>query len=319
MNLEQPTKYFNVKKNDEEEAPKACFDDIYNQEDPREYYRVLYGLDYIIPDLARGIFRNAVAAMEELRGRPIKVLDLGCSYGINAILLRTPLDLARLAQRNADLAAEGLTTDELAELDRRYLKAWPRKPMTVVGLAVSEPAIAYAKRVGAIDDGAAVDLETGKLTGRAREMLHDVDLIISTGCVGYVTERTFSKIIEAIEGPPPWVASFVLRMYAYTAIERVLARAGLVTQKLDGATFVQRRFHSERECRDVLECLEGNGISTESKESEGLFHAEFYLSRGLADVSAVPLEQVACVTSGERHAFGRRYRRFADDVLLSSK
>jgi SAM-dependent methyltransferase len=319
MILEQQTNYLSTKKNYEEEAPKACFDDIYMQKDPREYYRVLYGLDYIIPDLARGIFRNAVAAMEELRGRPIKVLDLGCSYGINAILLRTPLDLARLAQRNADLAAEGLTSDELAELDRRYLQAWPHQPMTVVGLDASGPAIAYAKRVGAIDDGAALDLESGKLTGSAREMLRDVDLIISTGCVGYVTERTFSKIVEAIEGPPPWVASFVLRMYSYTAIERVLARAGLATQKLDGATFVQRRFHSERECRDVLECLERKGISTQSKESEGLFHAEFYLSRAAADVSAVPLEQVASITAGARHAFGRRYRRFADDVLLSGK
>ena len=39
---------------------KANFDSIYSRPDPREYYRVLYGLDYVIPDLAKGIFRKAM-------------------------------------------------------------------------------------------------------------------------------------------------------------------------------------------------------------------------------------------------------------------
>ena len=298
---------------------KACFDDIYTQGDPREYYRVLYGLDYIIPDLARGIFRNIANAVAARRNRPIKVLDLGCSYGSNAILLRMPLDLARLAQRYADLDAHGMSAGELAELDSNYFRSWPRQPMTIVGLDASAPAIAYAVRTGALDDGIALDLENGELTPRARALLRDVDLIVSTGCVGYVSDRTFSQILGAIEGPAPWIASFVLRMYSYVAIDTELRRRGLATEKLEGTTFVQRRFHSERECWDVLRCLEEAGVSTLGKESEGLLHAEFYLSRSLPDAKAVPLEQVASVTTGEHHSFGRRYRHIGGNVLQFGK
>lgn len=319
MILGQALNSYMPKDFDDNSIPKACFDDIYIQDDPREYYRVLYGLDYIIPDLARSVFRDTVAALEDLRGRPIKILDLGCSYGNNAILLRTSLDLGRLAQRYADLTAAGLSANECAELDRNYFKSWPRQPMKIVGLDSSKSAISYAKRIGVIDDGLAVDLENGKLPDSAREMLRDVDLIISTGCIGYITERTFTQILDAIEGPAPWVASFVLRMYSFNEIEAELKKRGLATQKLEGTTFVQRRFHSEDECREVLECLDKAGIPTHSKEADGLLHAEFFLSRPAEHIKTVPLEQVASVTSGERHPFGRRYRLVADDTLVLGK
>jgi SAM-dependent methyltransferase len=280
---------------------------------------VLYGLDYIIPDLARGIFRSVASVVSERRNRPIKVLDLGCSYGTNAILLRTPIDLARLAQRYADLSAHGLATCELTKLDQKYFRSWPHQPISIVGLDASAPAIAYAVETGALDDGIALDLENDELSPRARELLRDVDLIISTGCIGYVSEHTFSKILDAIEGPMPWIASFVLRMYTYTAIDTELRRRGLATEKLEGTTFVQRRFHSERECWDVLRCLDQAGVSTLDKESEGLLHAEFYLSRSLPDLKAIPLEQVVSVSTGQNHTFGRRYRRISDQVLAFGK
>src|SRR5690606_22977070 len=82
---------------------KANFDQIYTRDDPREYFRVLHGLDYIIPALARPVFRRICDTLTELRRRPINILDVGCSYGINAALLRSPVSMDRLAQRYADL------------------------------------------------------------------------------------------------------------------------------------------------------------------------------------------------------------------------
>ena len=78
-------------------ATKANFDDIYMSKDPREYYRVLFGLDYVIPDLAKDVFRAVVAHRGAGAGRPLRILDIGCSYGVNAALIRYPLDLARIA------------------------------------------------------------------------------------------------------------------------------------------------------------------------------------------------------------------------------
>lgn len=296
-------------------AAKANFDAIYEMPDPREYVRVLCGLDYVIPDLAKGTFRAAAHALEQYRGRPVKVLDLGCSYGINAALLRYPLDIDLVAQRYGAMTDCALSTAELIELDRHYFRAWPTRPMTLVGLDRSRPAITYATAVGLLDAGLTCDLEKAPPSAQARQMLQGVDLVISTGCVGYVGERTFHHILSAIEGPPPWVLSFVLRMFSFDAIASRLAIHGLVTEKLEGVTFIQRRFHSASECREVLDALAARGIATDGKESEGLYHAELYVSRPADAVADMPLDRVVHVTSGANRAYGQRWTVGADDVL----
>jgi hypothetical protein len=139
--------------------------------------------------------------------------------------------------------------------------------------------------------------------------------VISTGCVGYVSEKSFSRILGAIRTPDPWVASFVLRLYPYEPIEEVLTRRSLVTEKLESVTFVQRRFHSEREYMDTLDALRQRGVEPRGKEAEGLLHAEFFLSRPSSERSRVPLESVASVASGSRHPFGRRFKHHADDEV----
>ena len=184
---------------------KANFDHIYSEPDPREYYRVLYGLDYIIPDLARPVFRALIAAREALAGRRVRILDLGCSYGINAALTRFPVDLARLAQRYAGPEMQVLSVRSLIDLDRHYFRAWP--PLTdarFVGLDASKSAIEYAIAVGLLDDGIAANLERHEPTPHQAQVFSSVDMIVSTGCVGYVTRRTFRHLLaHARPGDPP--------------------------------------------------------------------------------------------------------------------
>lgn len=295
---------------------KANFDQIYTRDDPREYFRVLHGLDYIIPALARPVFRGICDTLTELRGRPINILDVGCSYGINAALLRSPVSMDRLAQRYADLQACGVSSTEVVALDRRYFASWPRTTdARFIGLDVSTPAISYATNAGVLDRGFAEDLENNDPSPQLADALASIDLVISTGCVGYVSEKTFSRVMGAIRVQNPWVASFVLRMYPYTPIEDVLTRRALVTEKLESVTFVQRRFHSEREYLDTLDVLRGRDVDPNGKEAEGLLHAEFFLSRPASERSRMPLESLISVTSGDRHAFGRRFEHHADDKV----
>jgi hypothetical protein len=294
---------------------KANFDQIYLEPDPREYYRVLGGMDYIIPDLAKGIFQNIIAALERERGRRIRVLDLGCSYGINGALIRFPIDIGRLIQRYVDLQGLGLATSELIQLDRSYFLSWPQLDVEIVGCDVSAPAINYARAVGLIDHGISANFESERVSGAVQAFLSGIDLIISTGSVGYVTERTFARLLAAIGQPAPWVASFVLRMFPYEGISDLLRQSGLVTEKLQGVTFVQRRFHSEAECVAVLERLEAQGVDTRYKEAEGLLLAELFVSRPPGDCARHPLEDLVSVTSGASRPFGRRFRRGDDNVI----
>jgi SAM-dependent methyltransferase len=292
---------------------KANFDRIYQCNDPREYYRVLHGLDYIIPDLAKPLFHSVVEAATAARGHAPRVLDLGCSYGINAALLRYPLDLERLGQRYRDFDLIGMSSSKVTELDRKYFASWPTEFEGVItGLDVAAPAIRYAKAAGLLDHGIAEDFEKDDPSPAAREVLAGTDLVISTGCVGYVGERTFERILKSAGGSQPWIASFVLRMFSYKAIEDALARHGYVTERLEGITFVQRRFHSASEAEETLGVLHRQDIDTTGKESEGLLHAEFFLSRPEAEAVQAPLPGIVSITSGASRSYGRRFRMSGD-------
>lgn len=287
---------------------KADFAAIYGAPDPREYYRVLSGLDYIIPDLARPVFRALDDALARKRGRAAKIVDLGCSYGVNAALLRLPLDLQRLAKRYSTPELQTISTEELVRLDRHYFLGWPaRSQATVIGIDVSAPAVRYARDVGLIDHAIVADLERDALAIEDEALLVDADLVISTGCVGYVTARSFERLLEAATAEKAWIASFVLRMFDYDGIAAALDRFGLVTEKLEGVTFVQRRFNSETELSATLEALARRGIDPAGKESEGLLHAELYVSRPPEDVIETPLGRLLSVTSGASRPFGRRF------------
>src|SRR5690348_15997962 len=120
---------------------KANFDSIYTADDPREYYRVLFGLDYVIPDLAKPIIRSLIDVLRYYCGRPVKVLDIGCSYGVNAALARHPLDLPRIARRYASPEMADLSAEQLTHLDRHYFASWPSlTDARIVGLDSSERA-----------------------------------------------------------------------------------------------------------------------------------------------------------------------------------
>lgn len=297
---------------------KACFDSIYTEPDPREYYRVLGGLNYVIPDLAKATFRQLIAALEQLRGRPIKVLDLGCSYGNNAALMRFPLDFVGLQQRYMDLQNRDVPTSELISLDCHFFQSWPKHELTIVGCDISRPAVEYARAVGLLDDGITQNLEQEPLNQASKDALQGVDLIISTGAIGYVTERSLSRLLRAIGEPAPWLASFVLRMFPYDTISSLLDEHGHVTEKLSGVTFVQRRFQSEHEFHSVLKRLEALGIDSRGKEMDGLFHSELFLSRPPEDCAELPIEGLATVSSGICLSYGPRFRLGDDHVVRLS-
>ena len=290
---------------------KANFDGIYDDADPRPYYRVLGGLDYVIPDLASPLFRQLIEARAQRQDRPVTVLDLGCSYGINGALLRFPLKFDTLRRRYMLPEVQALSSGTMKALDIAYFRSWPERPrLRIIGLDASGNAIHYAADVGIIDVGLAEDFEAGTPSERARHALANVDIVISTGCVGYVTARTFKEILACNRNAEaPWVASFVLRMFAYDSIRGTLADFGLGTEKLAGTTFVQRRFRDAGEYEQTLASLEARGIDPTGREEEGLFHAELFVSRPEALIKATPLPDLVSVVSGRHKGFGRRYVR----------
>src|SRR5690625_2226134 len=176
----------------------------------------------------------------ELRA-PKTVLDVCCSYGVLAGLLKTDLGIDDLYRHYQDPAMDGLSPGDAAEVDRKYIAehAIADQPR-MLGLDIAGNAVAYGESAGLLDAGFVENLEAGEPSDRLREAMADVDLIITTGGIGYVTDTTFARLLAAAK-PTVWVASFCLRAYDYAPIRRVLDSHGLHTEQA-ARTFEQRRF-----------------------------------------------------------------------------
>jgi len=273
---------------------KENMDYIYNQPDPRAYFRELNKLDYGIPDNAKPIFQKLIDNLRQRRDDTIHLLDLGCSYGINAAILKHDLSMEDLYEHWGQNKMVGATSEDVVAFDHKFYSGTDnREDIQVTGLDQAENAIAFAVESGLLDKGFATNLETEQLSTQAEKTLAQVDLVTSTGCVGYMTEKSFDRILPAVsEGQMPWIANFVLRLFPFGAIEESLDKCGYVTEKLEGRTFFQRQFASDDEQDQVLEQLHEQGVDTTGKEAKGHFLAEFYLSRPMTEATEVPITRL---------------------------
>ncbi|WET83123.1 class I SAM-dependent methyltransferase [Amycolatopsis sp. QT-25] len=256
---------------------KISFEHIYTEPDPRAFFGTLRGLDYFIPQQAKAYFAKLI---DEYRAETDvevpTVLDLGCSYGVNAALHRCDTSMERLYDHYRD--NEALSRDELIARDRRMVK---EDTVRFIGLDASAPALDYALAAGFIDDAIHADLESEDPTEEQRALLAEVDIVISTGCVGYVTEKTLVRIARENR---PWMAHFVLRMFSYAPVAECLAELEYDTTGVDGV-FRQRRFASAEERTQILDNLSVAGVDPRGLEDDGRLYARLFVSRPNGAVS----------------------------------
>lgn len=272
---------------------KANFDAIYNAPDPRNYYQALGRLDYTIPTEARPIFDRVI----DLIGvaNPL-VVDVGCSYGVNAAMLRHDLIFQDLVNRYTEEEASRKSVAETIITDARDFAAMPRRTDAMfVGVDVAEEAAGYARAVGLIDEAIAVNLETGPLPASDASILAGADLVITTGAIGYVTERTFCALLDAME-KPAWIAAFALRQFPFEPIARAIESFGLVTEKLEGFVFPQRAFADEEEAQGAMEAVRAAGRDPSGLETDGRYYAEFFLARPVDGLTA-PISDLGLVAA----------------------
>ncbi|MGW7369606.1 class I SAM-dependent methyltransferase [Streptomyces sp. NPDC054841] len=259
---------------------KVSLDHIYTQPDPRSYFRALRPLGYSVPQHAKPYFAKFIKEYRESRSVAVpKVLDIGCSYGINAALLKYDATMDELYERYGDEDREGESREALLARDRELSRSRrPAQDVRFVGLDTSGSALSYALEAGFLDDAVHADLENNEPTPRQLDQLTGTDLVISTGCLGYVTERTLTHVVRAQGDHRPWMAHFVLRMFPFDPVERALAGLGYRTVRVDGV-FRQRQFASPEEQALVLDGMSSAGVDARGLEAEGWLYAQLHLSR----------------------------------------
>ncbi|MBD0671452.1 hypothetical protein [Streptomyces sp. CBMA156] len=277
------------------------FDDIYGRPDPRSYFEVLGALEYQTPHHAQRVFRGLLspvglpeASPRPAGGRgdeqPATVLDVCCSYGINAALLNHHVTLEELHDRYTSPGAARLTTAELIASDREFYAA-RRRPdaVPVIGLDISAPAVGYGLAAGLLDAGFVENLETTPPSRELSRATRGTRLITLTGGASFLSARTFRPLLEGRQ-QPPWVAAFVLRTGSYRNVSDGLAVLGLTTERDTVRTYPQRRFTGPDEQAYAVAAVSAAGDDPRGKETDGLFHTALHLTRPAAQAVDRPLD-----------------------------
>jgi SAM-dependent methyltransferase len=271
---------------------KVVLNSIYNWPDPRPYWMTLSGLEYRVPQEAKPYFLCTLAARRERMGADScgSIVDLGCSYGTNSLLLRYDLTIADLRYRYGSLGIGALDRDALIARDRKLEVCQGFRDHRFIGVDVSRDAAAYAKEAGLLDDVIVADLERRSFRRKEARRIADAGLIISTGCFGYITEASLTRVLEPCR-EPPWMIHTALRMFDFAPARQALAERGYVSYR-SPRLLRQRRFASPKEQECIVDRLCSMGIDPWGFESEGWLYAHIILSVPASQADAANIGRI---------------------------
>jgi len=257
-----------------DDAGKAVFDNIYDMPDPRHYFQVMASLDYSIPEQAKPVFRDLFERYRQHTGqKTLRILDLGSSYGINAALLKWDLSLQQLFDHYADAKHNELSSSALQARDKVFFNdGVHHSGLGFIGFDISKSALDYATKAGILDLAVRANLEENNPTPEQEAVIASANCVISSGCIGYISEKTLLKIIDVCAPRNPWMAHCILRMFSIKPIEDLLLSRGYRVSR-HPQLVRQRRFASEEEQETVVRSLHEQGIDTQGFESEGWQYA----------------------------------------------
>lgn len=253
---------------------KIVFDDVYVARDPRPYFRAMASLGYRIPEQAKPHFLEMFERCRKAIGRQrLRVLDLGASYGVNAALLKWNLSLDQLYSRYAAPGKRNADRAELLRSDQAFFRQQElQRELQITALDISVNALDYALEAGIVDTVLSADFENRVPTSREAGILARADCVISTGCIGYITEKTLLRIIDTCKTRRPWMTHCILRMFALEPFEDALRSRGYRMQRLKEPV-LQRHFASQDEQDSVIRRLEELGVDPSGYESTGRLYA----------------------------------------------
>ena len=224
---------------DEQNRVKASFYAAYTSLTPHRYLHNMTAVDYRMADYMNPFLTAVVdASVSPPPQRPVRILDLGCSYGMSGALLKTDCsyqELAKFFRYETSSEYSSCVTES-----KRWLELHvAREDVEVVGFDSSAEAIRFATASRMIDKGITRNLEENEseLTEDERSLIRQCDVLLSTGVIGYVTEKTVSPILDEfghdVRGPLGAVA--ICR--CLNSLTRNPSRSPLPSTAIDSVSF----------------------------------------------------------------------------------
>jgi hypothetical protein len=263
---------------------KTNFTDIYTCDSPYEYLKEMDRLEYDISDSTKPLYNSIIEELEKTLSRAINVLDLGSSYGINSSLMKYNLTMSELK----DFFLNGINPTK-KETKQFYKKCTSNDNMNFYQIDISEEALKFSEAMNLCERGMNIDLESEKLN--LLESLPKMDIVIATGCVGYIGYKAFSNLLKVVKNRQsnsiesekkyvsPIFAFSVLRIFDMKDIEEVFEMYGYSIVKSNIKPIRQRNFSDPKEKAQTISILHGMGIDTKKYEDGGDFYADFYIAK----------------------------------------
>ena len=257
---------------DEQNRVKASIDSAYTAPTPHRYLHNMTAVDYRMADYMNP-YLSAVVDASITSQEQVRVLDIGCSYGMSGALLKTDCayrDLAEFYRQEASSEYASCVVESQRWLDSHAM----REDVEVVGFDSSEEAIRFAAASHMIDEGIALNLEeeTSELTASEAHLVQECDVLLSTGAIGYVTDKTVNPILDEFGNNArgalgPVAVMSVLELFDPAPIAEAFTEHGYRFGQLP-VRMPQRRFVDEEERLGVIERLRQRGMQADALASE---------------------------------------------------
>jgi len=264
----------------EELAVKKDFTNIYTQKFPNAYLKEMKQLDYRIPNKTKPLYLSIIKQLYKKLSRKINIMNIESSYGINSAMMKYDLKMSELDNffleqepsiEQSKQFFENLSSDDTFDFYQ---------------IDISEPKLKFSENTGLCNKGICVNLESENLP--IKEIPRS-DLIIATGCIGYIGYKAFSALFELIKKQQsesdleklekgPLFAFSVLRIFDMEKLEKTFDHYGYSLVKSDVKPLRQRRFSDSEEKHRTLSLLHNRGIDTKWLENDGYFYADFYIA-----------------------------------------
>lgn len=265
---------------------KANFDDVYTAPTPHAYIATMARNGYEIGEQARAYCTAAAELLRRQNGEvwPVQMLDVGCSYGIGSAFVKYGCSFDEMVAFFSSRAPQEYHA--ACEAMRMWLNiAPPVCDVRAVGLDSSMPAIRFAVDAGLLDGGIAQDFERPGAAATEDEIawFRSCNLLISTGAIGYVGQRTLRIVLRHLgkDYPAdfgPFAVITILRMFDSSPIGSVFEAHGYTFGAVPGVRLPQRRFTDAQERKKVLCLLHDRGIDTREWEDRGKHYADLFVA-----------------------------------------
>ena len=266
----------------EELVVKKDFTNIYTKDSPYEYLKEMKRLSYRIPDYTKPLYIQIAQQLVDKLKRPIHIVDLGSSYGINSSLMRHDLSMSELDQFFLRKDTPPTRQDSF-----EFFKKQDNQNLNFYQIDISEPALKFSKDVGLCKISICVNLESDYQ--KLPDAFFPIDMVIATGCIGYIGYKAFSNLFELIKKQKsnlpqsnthdifPTFTFSVLRIFDIQKISKIFDYYGYSLEKTDLQPIPQRQFADFEEKNQTLSLLHSKRIDTKWLEDDGNFYADFYV------------------------------------------